>query len=738
MTETINFEVDGDGVALLTIDLKDQSMNVVNEQFTNDLSECIDRVLSDDAIKGAVITSGKSAFMAGADLNMLGSMAGAGAEMSLEDKYEAVSGFSRLLRKMETGGKPAKVLMKEGTKPFAAAINGLALGGGLEVCLACHYRVAADNPKLQLGLPESQVGLLPGAGGTQRFPRLTGLQMAAQSITSGKPLNPQTAMGLGLINMVKAADDVVADATAWVKANSSALQPWDKKGFKYPGGAGAMNPKAVQLFIGANAMAQKQTQHNYPAIEAILSCMYEGGIVNMDTALKIESKYFLKLLLDPTAGNMIRTLFINKQAAEKGALRPKGPEKKKVKRLGMAGAGLMGAGITYVSALAGMDVVLFDISKDNAEKGKDYSRGLVKKGISRGKVTQEKGDALLDRITTTDDYADFADCDLIIEAVFEDAAIKKSVTEKIEAAIGKDVVFASNTSTMPITELARNFTRPEQFIGIHFFSPVDKMPLVEIILGEKTDEATQAVALDYVSQIRKCPIVVNDSRGFYTSRCFGTYVSEGYAMVQEGVKPALIDNVGKMSGMPVGPLAVGDEVAIDLGYKIGMATQKALGDKYIASPADAFVKTMVVDLERFGRKNGKGCYVYPEDGSKKYLWPELSEHFPEAAEQPSADEIKSRLLVRQAIEAARCFEEGVLIDASSGDVGSILGWGFAPWSGGPFSFIDTMGVEAFVVEADRLTQAYGVRFTPPQLLRDMAKNGETFYVAGNTRGKVAA
>lgn len=735
MTDTIRYEVDADGIALLTIDLPDTGMNVFNAQLIEDLNTCVDKVLADDAVKGAVITSGKPAFLAGADLNMLGSQAGS--KQTPEQAFESAFGLNKLFRKLETGDKDRKVLAKEGTKPFAAAVNGLALGGGFELVLACHYRVIADDPKMQLGFPEVQVGLLPGAGGTQRLPRIVGIQAAAGAVTTGKPYNAQIALGLGIANELAPAAEVVEKAIAWVKKSSSAIAPWDKKGFKYPGGAGAMHPGSVQTFIGANAMAQKQTQHNYPAVQAILSCLFEGGVVDFDTAIRIESKYFMKLLADPVAGNMIRSLFINKQAVEKGSLRPAGIERKKVKRLGMLGAGLMGAGVAYVSAKAGMDVVLLDRDEASAEKGKDYSRNLVKKGVERGKVSQEKGDALLERIITTSDYADLKDCDLIIEAVFEAEDIKKAVTEATEAVIGEDIVFASNTSTLPITGLAKNFTRPHQFIGIHFFSPVDKMPLVEIIMGEKTDDATLALALDYVSQIKKTPIVVNDSRGFYTSRCFGTYVQEGYSMVQEGVKPALIENAGKMAGMPVGPLAVGDEVALDLSYKVGMATKKALGDKYVESPADGFVEKMVVDLERYGRKNGKGNYVYPEDGGRKYLWPGLADHFPVADDQPTLDEVKTRFMVRQAVEAARCFEEGVLIDASSGDIGAIFGWGFAPFTGGPFSFIDTMGVAEFVAEADRLAQAYGARFAPPQMLRDMAANGESFYAKGDTRGRIA-
>lgn len=734
MTETIRYEVDGDGIALLTIDLPNTGMNVFNAQLIEDLETCVNKVLEDDAVKGAVITSGKDAFLAGADLNMLGAQAGA--EQTPEEAFEGAFRLNKILRLIETGGKPRKELALQGTKPFAAAVNGLALGGGFELVLACHYRVITDSPKMQLGFPEVQVGLLPGAGGTQRLPRIVGIQAAAQAITTGKPYNGQVALGLGIAQEMAPTDQVVEKAKAWVKKSPSALAPWDKKGFKYPGGAGAMNPAAVQTFIGANAMAQKQTQHNYPAVQAILSCLYEGGIVDFDTAIRIESKYFMTLLAGSVAPNMIRSLFINKQAVEKGSLRPKNIERKTVKRLGMLGAGLMGAGVAYVSAKGGMDVVLLDRDMASAEKGKDYSRKLVEKDIGRGKLTKEKGDAFLERIIPTDNYDDLKDCDLIIEAVFEAEDIKKDVTEKTEAVIGKDVVFASNTSTLPITGLAKNFTRPHQFIGIHFFSPVEKMPLVEIIMGEKTDDETLALALDYVSQIRKTPIVVNDSRGFYTSRCFGTYVQEGYAMVKEGVNPALIENAGKMAGMPVGPLAVGDEVAIDLSYKVGMATRKALGDKYVPSPADGFVEKMVTELERFGRKNGKGAYVYPEDGSPKHLWQGLSEHFPLSDDQPSVDEVKSRLMIRQAIECARCFEEGVLRDTASGDIGAIFGWGFAPFTGGPFSFIDTMGVDEFVREADRLTQAYGPRFTPPQLLRDMAANGETFYTKGDSRGRI--
>jgi 3-hydroxyacyl-CoA dehydrogenase/enoyl-CoA hydratase/3-hydroxybutyryl-CoA epimerase len=424
---------------------------------------------------------------------------------------------------------------------------------------------------------------------------------------------------------------------------------------------------------------------------------------------------------------MIRSLFINKQAADKLVRRPKGVEKTQVKKLGILGAGMMGAGIAYVSAKAGMEVVLLDTDQANAEKGKDYSVKLVEKGIKRRKTTEEKGKALLDRILPTTDYGNLKGCDLVIEAVFEARDIKADVTQKTEAAEPKLPVFASNTSTLPITGLAEAFSRQDDFIGIHFFSPVDKMPLVEIIMGEKTGDEALARALDYVQQIGKTPIVVNDNRGFYTSRCFGTYVNEGLAMLTDGVVPALIENGGRMAGMPVGPLAVGDEVSIELAHKVREQTKKDLGDNYVANPGDAVIDAMMKE-GRIGRKAGKGYYDYPEDG-KKTLWPGLQEHFPPKPEdeQPGIDEVKKRFLFRQAVEAARCFEEGVVTDPADGDIGAIFGWGFAPFTGGPFSLMDTVGIDEFVKECDRMAQQYGERFKVPGILREMADKGETWY-----------
>ena len=711
MTDTIKFELDSDGIALLTIDLPGRSMNVINADVSRDLTALIEKVATDPAIKGAVITSGKQAFLAGADLGMLGSQAGAS---SVEDMFKTAHSMNRQMRRLETCGKP-----------IAAAINGLAMGGGLEITLACHYRVCADDPKIQLALPEVKVGLLPGGGGTQRLPRLMGVQASLMYLLKGDSMTPQQAKAGNVVHELAPLADIVARAKAWVREKGDAVQPWDKKGFKVPGGEGAFNPGIVQTFTGATAMAQKETLGNYPAVRAILSCVYEGHQVPMDAALRIESRYFTGLMMDPSSKAMIRSLFINKQAADKLARRPQGVDKFQVKTLGVLGAGMMGAGIAYVSAQAGMNVILLDTTQEAAEKGKAYSQGLVDKGVQRGKVSADKGQALLDRIKPTTAYDDLKGCDLVIEAVFENRDIKDDVTRKTEAAVPTLPVFASNTSTLPISGLAHSFSRQQDFIGLHFFSPVDRMPLVEIIMGKETSQETLARAMDYVGQIRKTPIVVNDSRGFYTSRCFGTYVAEGLAMLADGIVPALIENGGKQAGMPVGPLDVGDAVSIELGYKVREQTKKDLGDAYKPAPGDHIVDRLM-ELGRLGKKAGKGYYDYPE-GGKKFLWPGLTENWPSAADQPDVAEVKKRFLYRQAVEAARCLEEGVLTDPADGDIGAIFGWGFAPFTGGPFSLIDAVGADAFVRECDRLAQQYGPRFTPPKLLRDMAAKGESFY-----------
>lgn len=717
--ENYTVDIDADGIALITWDMPGRSMNVLSQSSMGELEAIIERIKTEDAIKGAVITSGKaSGFCAGADLSMMAGNSGGGSEGSAHDKvkvlYESNLHLNMMFRGLETCGKP-----------IAAAINGVAMGGGLEVTLACHYRVVADNPKIQLALPESKVGLLPGGGGTQRLPRLIGAAKALPLLLQGTSLSPEKALELGVVHKVAPADKIVAEAKAWVKTGEG-VQPWDKKGYKVPGGNA--HSGASTVFTMGVATLHKSTHGNYPAQKYIMSCVYEGLMVPIEAGLRIETRYFTKLMMDPRSKAMIRSLFLSMQELQKGARRPANVADSSVKKLGILGAGMMGAGIAYVSAQSGIEVVLIDMDQANAEKGKAYSEKLLDKALSRGKTTEEKKQKLLDLITPTTDYDALKGCDLIIEAVFESRQIKAEVTKKAEPMLADGGIFGSNTSTLPITGLAEASRDAEKFIGIHFFSPVDKMQLVEIIMGKATSDETLAKAMDYVKQIRKTPIVVQDSRGFYTSRCFGTYVGEGLAMLAEGIKPAIIENVGKMTGMPMAPLALNDEVSLDLSFKVRQQTKKDLGDKYVPTPADPIIEKMVESLGRVGKKAGKGFYDYPADGKKK-LWPGLSDVVPVTKDIDDVDvqELKNRFLYIQALEAARCFEEGVVTDVRDADVGAILGWGFAPWSGGPLSLIDMVGTRAFVEACDSLAQKYGDRFKPTKLLRDMADKGETFY-----------
>jgi len=712
MNNTIQYAVDQDGIALLTIDLPGMPMNVLTPELMEDLRTLTERAAADDAVTGIVLTSGKKAFIAGADIKDMVTAHDRG--MTPKDAAEFSYSLNKVLRRMETCGKPV-----------AVAINGLALGGGLEVCLAGHYRVLANDAGAVLGFPEVNIGLLPGAGGTQRTPRLTGFRNAATMVLQCRYQKPEQALKMGLVHELAPVAEVVERAKRWVLEAGDPVQPWDKKGFKIPGG-GLTHPGTIQTFTMGNALLASNTRHNYPAPIAAQSAIFEGCATSFDDGLKIESQYFGSLLSGPIARNMMRSLFVNKGKADKLARRPKDIEKSKVGKLGILGAGMMGAGIAYVSAQAGIQVVLLDTDQESAERGKAYSEGLLKKAMGRGRMTEEKAAALLARIKPTTNYHDLAGCDLVIEAVFENVQIKADVTAKTEAVVPESCIFASNTSTLPITGLAEASQRPEQFIGLHFFSPVDRMPLVEIILGEKTNDEAIARSMDYIQQIRKTPIVVNDSRGFYTSRVFGTFTSEGATMLSEGIKPALIENAAKMAGMPVGPLAVTDEVTLELSNKVGKETAAAFGRNYPSTAAEEVINKMAEDLDRKGKRFGKGYYDYPAD-AKKRLWPGLAEQFPVREDQPDLDEVKKRILTRQALETARCLEEGVLLHAEDADIGSIFGWGFPAWTGGTISYIDTVGIREFVAECDRMAAAYGDRFQVSDWLRERAEQGQSFY-----------
>jgi len=725
MTYTnFKFEIDADGIALITWDMPGRSMNVIDTKVIEELSAIVERVATDAAVKGAVITSGKDTFCGGADLSMLETLSRTFGELTRTQGEEAANArlfeesrkLSLIARRMETCGKP-----------WVAAINGTTMAGGFELALACHHRIAAENDKTRLGLPEIKVGLFPGGGGTQRIARMLPPADALQFLLKGDQLRLNRAKAMKLIDAVVPPGDLVRAAKDWIKSGGTAKAPWDLDGFKLPGGP-VYSKAGMMVFPAANALYRRETYDNYPAARAIMQVVYEGLLLPMDQALRVESRWFAKILRSPEAAAMIRSLFLSMQELNKGARRPAAVPARAVKKIGVLGAGFMGAGIAYVSALVGIDVVLIDRDQETADKGKAYSQKLMTDQINRGRATTADRDALLAHITATPDYAALKGCDLIIEAVFEDRKIKEEVIAKAQAAIGSDTIFGSNTSTLPITSLATTFKDTKRFIGIHFFSPVDRMMLVEVIMGKKTGDAALALALDYVRAIRKTPIVVNDSRGFYTSRVVGTYIREGHLMLTEGVPPAMIENVARMAGMPVGPLSLNDEVAVDLAWKILQATEADLGPQMIDVRQKALLQEMVEKRGRFGRKNGKGFYDYPQNGPKR-LWPGLADLQETKLDPDTIDvtELKQRLLAIQALEAARCIEEGVVTDVREADVGSILGFGFAPFTGGTISYIDGMGAKAFVDLCSRLAKRYGDRFKPCKLLLNMAKKGETFY-----------
>ncbi|MEW9808700.1 FAD-dependent oxidoreductase [Mesorhizobium sp. ZMM04-5] len=716
-------ETDADGIALVTWDMPDKSMNVFTEEVMDEFETIIDRVAADASIKGAVFTSGKDSFSGGADLGMLQKMLGVfhaekakDPERAMALLFEGAGRMGWLWRKLETSGKP-----------WVSAINGTCMGGAFELSLACHGRVAADIDKVKMALPEVKVGIFPGAGGTQRVPRLTDQQQALQMLTSGQTLSPQKAKAMGLIHAVAEPAKLIDAAKAMILGGLKPVQPWDEKGFKLPGGP-IYSAAGANLWPAAIAILRRETYGNYPAAAAILKCVYEGLLVPFDTALRIEQRYFTEILQTKEAAAMIRSLFVSLQELNKGARRPAGVAETKFTKIGVVGAGFMGAGIAYVTARAGIPVVLIDRDMEAAEKGKAHSEGLISDAVKKGRAKPEEKEKLLSLITPSADYADLDGADLVIEAVFEDSEVKKATTGKAEAVLKPGAVFASNTSTIPITSLAKNSARPKDFIGIHFFSPVDRMMLVEIILGKKTGDKALAVAIDYVRAIRKTPVVVNDTRGFYVNRCVLRYMSQAYKMLIEGVPAAMIENGARAAGMPVGPLALTDETAVDLAQKIMRQTARDLGEKAVDPAQMALIDTLVDKFDRRGRKNGKGFYDYPAKPAKKKLWPGLKDLYPQKrAEDVDYEELKRRFLVVIALEAARVMEEGIVTDPREADVGSILAFGFAPFTGGVLSYIDGIGAAAFVSIAKGLQKKYGPDFKPPKLLLDMAAKGETFY-----------
>ncbi|MGC8534505.1 MAG: 3-hydroxyacyl-CoA dehydrogenase NAD-binding domain-containing protein [Rhizomicrobium sp.] len=716
-----NFKIERDSDGILTVvwDVPGRTMNVLTNSAIGELAQIAQTAATDPEVTGIIITSGKrNGFCAGAALDEMQDNAAAGSATSSDAeaakrRFDGVMVFHKALRQLETCGKPV-----------LAAINGLALGGGLEVALACHYRFVADDPRIALGLPEAKVGLLPGGGGTQRVPRLIGAMQALPMLLQGSSIDPQKALAMKLVHKIVPAAQLLTEAKAFLRTKPEAVQPWDKKDYKVPHG-GPYSPGGGQAFTMGSSMLRKESYGNYPAQRYILSCVYEGLIVPIDAGLRIEARYFTKLLMQPESRNMIRSLFLSMQELGKGARRPQAEPKSEVKTVGVIGAGVMGFGIAYVSALAGIEVILIDSTQERAAAGKENCARILDKAISRGKATPEKKAEVLGRIQATADYAGLAHADLVIEAVFEDRAVKAEVTKKAEAVLPSSCIYGTNTSTLPISGLAEASQRPENVIGIHFFSPVDRMGLVEIILGKKTSTRALAVAIDYVQKIKKTPIVVNDARGFYTSRCFGTYTREGLAMVAEGIHPAMVENVGRMAGMPMGTLEVLDSVGLDTPLKVVRQTRKDLGTN-TPDAMEEFLADMVETKHRLGRKNAKGFYDYSDDGKRLRIWPEMISSRAWKADA-DVDEMKQRFLTIQALEAARCFEEKVITDPRDADVGAILGWGFAPFTGGPISYIDTLGTKAFVERCRNFEKKFGERFKPCALLLEMAQTNQSFY-----------
>ncbi|WP_410662373.1 3-hydroxyacyl-CoA dehydrogenase NAD-binding domain-containing protein [Amycolatopsis sp. lyj-84] len=722
MTEakTIRWEQDADGIVVLTLDDPKQSANTMNADFRESLGVVVDRLEAEkDGITGVVLTSAKKTFFAGGDLNDL-------IKAKPENAAEITESSALMkgqMRRLEQLGKPV-----------VAAINGAALGGGLEIALATHHRIAADVKGSQIGLPEVTLGLLPGGGGVVRTVRLLGIQSALLNVLlQGQRHRPAKAKELGLVHeLVGTVEELVPAAKAWIKANpEGGVQPWDVKGYKIPGGTPS-NPGFAANLPAFPANLRKQIKGaNMPAPRAILAAAIEGSTVDFDTAITVETRYFISLATGQVSKNMTKAFFFDLQSINSGGSRPDGFEKYTAKKVGVVGAGMMGAAIAYVSAKAGIDVVLKDVTLEGAEKGKGYAVKLEEKALSRGKTTQEKSDALLAKIKPTDKAEDFAGVDFVIEAVFESVELKHKVFKEIEGFVNPDAVLGSNTSTLPITSLAEGVQRTEDFIGIHFFSPVDKMPLVEIICGEKTSPATLAKVFDYTLQIKKTPIVVNDSRGFFTSRVIGTFINEAVAALGEGVEPASIEQAGAQAGYPAPPLQLMDELTLTLPRKIRKETREAIeaaGGTWNGHASEGVIDRMVEEFDRKGRSTGSGFYDYDEAGKRTGLWPGLRDAFKSGSAEVPFEDLKERMLFAEALETVKCFDEGVLTTIADANIGSIFGIGFPAWTGGVIQYINQYegGLQGFVDRSRQLAERYGDHFTPPASLVEKAAKGEIY------------
>ena len=715
----IGWQVDDERIVTLTMDDPTQRANTMNEAFERSIAETVDRLHAErDQIAGVVITSAKPTFFAGGDLRLLSTVT----DETAPEFFAHAERMKAQMRRLETLGRPV-----------VAALNGSALGGGLEIALACHHRVALNDPKIQLGLPEVTLGLLPGGGGVTRTVRMLGIAEALMKLLlQGQRLRPTEAAELGIVDELAAdTDELIAKAKAWILANPDAQQPWDRPGYRIPGGTPS-TPKLAATLPAFPANLRKQLKGApMPAPHHILCAAVEGSQVDIDTALRIETRYLTDLVRGQVSKNMIRAFWFDLNSIKAGGSRPAGYPPRQVSRVAVLGAGMMGAGIAYVSARNGIEVVLKDVSIEAAEKGKCYSRQLLDKAVSRGKLTQAKADEVLARITPTADYSDLAGCDLVVEAVFEKVSLKHEVFAETERVVGTEALLGSNTSTLPITLLAQGVQRQQDFIGLHFFSPVDKMPLVEIIRGERTSDEALARALDYVAQIKKTPIVVNDSRGFFTSRVIGTFVNEALAMLTEGVPPATIEQATTQAGYPVGALQLADELNLELMAKIRNETRAAVqaaGGSYQGHPGEQVVDRML-ELGRAGKLRGAGFYDYA-DGRRTGLWPGLAETFEVTGDPERIElaELSERMLFVEALESVRCLDEGVLNTVADANIGSILGIGFPPWTGGVLQYINGYpgGLTGFVTRADELAARYGERFAAPDSLRKRAESTELY------------